>query len=141
MQIQVYTVPNDSKAIPKTLENPITLNGALRNEVDIINPTFEVTSAVPLTCNYCYIQEYSRYYFVTVDTVRTGLYRLRCKCDVLQTYYPQFKSIPCIIGRSTNVFNSYIPDSKRNFFQYTQQTYKNIGDIGAPTTLLMVTVG
>lgn len=141
MTIDFYKVPDDPRQIPKTLENKVTRTGALRGEADVLNPNFEVTSTVPLDVNYCYIPEFNRYYFCKVEVIRTGLYRVSCKVDVLQTYYPEFIGISCIVKRSTNVFNAYIPDERRKFYQQTFPQYIDIGDVGKPTKLLIVTVG
>jgi len=142
MTITFYTTSADVKFVPKVLEDETVLTGSLRGTADILNPVLEVTSTVPLNSNYCYIEEFNRFYFCSIEVIRTGLYRVSCKVDVLQSYYNQFKTIPCIIRRNTYVFNSYVPDDKRRFYQYTLPQYITIGEpLGHPTELLMVTVG
>ena len=141
MQIDTYICLSDKNNIPKVLQNPISVTGALRSEDDITEPVIDVTSAIPLQCNYCYIADFHRYYFVSMEVIRTGLYRMHCSCDVLQSFYDQFFDSPCILSRNTSVYNSFVPDKNRGFYQYTIPEYLTIGDIGTPNIILMITAG
>lgn len=141
MQITFFTTSDDKAAVPKTLTEIGTYTGAFRSDVDVLDPVFDVTSNVPLTCNYLYIPRFSRYYFCRVETIRTGLYRLHCHVDVLQSWFEQIKTCPAMISRAENSWNSYIADAERRFYQFVDNTYLTIGDVGAPTAQIMVTVG
>lgn len=54
------------------------------------------------TYNYCYIQEFNRYYFITNVSWLGGVgYQLDMHVDVLQTYYNKFTSMNALIEYST----------------------------------------
>lgn len=67
-----------------------TLTGVLRNETSVINPTIRIEADVNdiATCNYFYIPQFHRYYFVTGDgirSIRNGLVEISGHTDVLTT--------------------------------------------------------
>ena len=142
MHITFYTNSSDDKTVPKTLTQVSTITGYSRENLDMQNPVLLITSNTPITANYMYIQEFSRYYFCRIEIVKSGLYRAHGKVDVLQSFWNEIKNAPCIINRSKNQYNGFIDDPERKFYQYTQPQYINIGsDIGKPDTTILVTVG
>ena len=65
-----------------------TLTGVLRNETSITNPTIRIEADVNelSQCNYFYIPQFSRYYFVTdIRSIRKDLVEISGHCDVLTT--------------------------------------------------------
>lgn len=91
MQIDFYKYDGKSNVINKTLAaTPNAANGLLHGDFDVIQPQLIVRTAqneVPFPYNYCYIPNFSRYYFVSdveiLDNQRT---LLTLKIDVLNTY-------------------------------------------------------
>lgn len=141
MQITFYQNNSDDSAVPKNLNEIASLTGSFRESVDILNPVFTVTSATTLTANYCYIPEFSRYYFCEISVLRTGIYQITAHVDALQSWFNYIKQCPAIIDRTDNAWNAYIPDSERKFFQYKHNQYITIGDVGIPKKIVMLTVG
>lgn len=65
-----------------------TLTGTLRNETSVTNPTILIEANVNdiAECNYFYIPQFHRYYFVTdIRSIRNGLVEISGHCDVLTT--------------------------------------------------------
>lgn len=143
MQIYLYVVSDDPDTMPKTLSDPVTVAGSVRDpSVDLMRPVITLTGTPAGTYNYAYIPDFNRYYFVDPPvTERTGLVMLPMRIDVLQTYHDQIMSAPVILERSTDVFNADIADPRRQFYQDRQNQYITIGDVGAPASIVMVTVG
>lgn len=142
MQIIFYNNNSDVNVYPKSLSQVSAINGAFRAEtIDQLQPVFEISSATPIAANYMYIPTFRRYYFCTIDIVRTGLYKVTGNVDVLQSWFDYIKECPCILSRSSNVWNAYISDDKRKFYQKTTRQYITIGDVGTPSELILVTVG
>lgn len=143
MQIDLYRNDSDIIVIPKNLVLISSINGAVRGEIDVVNPTVRVElSSGALDVNYVRIPDFGRFYFIkNPREIRTGIVELQLHCDVLQSFYPQFVQCPMIAARSDSHFNSYIPDTDRKFYQYGVNQYITIGDIGYPNILVIATVG
>lgn len=146
MQIDFYNNQSDPREIPKNITDKTTKNGTLRDAANVQNPII-ITTYNPIDTNYCYIPEFNRYYFINgVSAVRNGIFEISCKCDVLQSFLSEIENAPIIaarvsMGAENWGFNNFIPDDKRKFFQHTETQYKIIGDLGAPTNILMITAG
>ena len=152
MTINLYSISEDPRTMPKTLPEPVTLTGRLRDEqVDVMHPSILMTGAPSQVYNYAYLPDFNRYYFVDPPiTERTGLVRLQLHVDVLQTYYAGIMTAPVILDRASSGWNTYLPDPRRKFFQYTRTQYITIkqndlpgtnGDLGRPSVPILVTVG
>ena len=107
---------NNQEELNKISKSPVTvmtLNGTLREETDLVDPIINVEYSGTLTnVNYMYIQEFSRYYFITkIESVRTNLWRIYAHCDVLKTYSEAILGTPCVVARSENRYNLYLNDS------------------------------
>ena len=67
-----------------------TLTGVLRNETSVTNPTIRIEANVNdlAECNYFYIPQFHRYYFVTdIRSIRNDLVEIVGHCDVLTTAF------------------------------------------------------
>lgn len=107
-----YNSPNFF--INKDLIDIMTLTGVLKEETSVLDPVFEVETDTNLSqCNYAWINEMNRYYYVTnIVSVTDRLWRLSCHVDVLMTYKPQIKAHDAIISRQENLWNLYLPDGE-----------------------------
>ena len=107
---------NNRQELNKIRKSPatvLTLTGTLREETDIVNPEINIEYDGTLTnCNYMYISEFHRYYFITkIESVRTGLWRVSAHCDVLKTYADEILSTEAVVARSETDFNLYLNDA------------------------------
>ena len=115
MIIKLYKNISDDNVINKTLQSEITLaDASIRGEVDILEPKIRIVSENNLALyNYCYLPDYQRYYFITYPKeVRTNVYDLEMKVDVLETYKAQLLQLEGVIGRQENIYNLYLNDDK-----------------------------
>lgn len=71
----------------KDFETVDTLTGTLKNETSITQPSILIEYEGALQdCNYFYIPQFQRYYFITdIKSVRTDLWQISGRCDVLTT--------------------------------------------------------
>ena len=88
MKVILYSSSEEAKSFPKSLSNGSELVGNLRDECDIINPVISIVGMKPNdTFNYCYIPEFSRYYFITdKKVITTSVVEISLHEDVLQTW-------------------------------------------------------
>lgn len=107
---------NNQEELNKISKSPstvMTLTGTLRDETDIVDPVIIIEYAGTLTnCNYMYISEFNRYYFITkIESVRTNLWRVYAHCDVLKTYAQAILGTPAVVARSETRYNLMLNDS------------------------------
>lgn len=107
---------NNQEELNKINKNPtsvMTLYGNLRDETSIIDPEILIEYNGTLTnVNYMYIGAFHRYYFINeIESVRTGLWRIKAHCDVLKTYAQGILGCDCVVARNENNFNLYLNDS------------------------------
>lgn len=144
-QVNLYSITDDDTTVPKNLGQVYSYTGECRDELDVLNPVFVFQSNehnVIKTLNYCYIPTLNRYYYCKIEFITNDLYRVTCHADVLQSFWNQIKNVPVVVERSRNLYNSFIVDGNRKFYQYSRTQYVKIGeDIGKPTTPILITVG
>ena len=100
MKIILYKCASENNRINKILNDPLEIEGKLRNEVDTINPTIELTTT-PMGYNYCYIPELNRYYFIDSISIRyTGYYIVNLTLDPLYTYKDGLLSTFVVVSQS-----------------------------------------
>lgn len=107
---------NNQEELNKISKNPsivMTLNGTLREETSLIDPVVIIEYNGTLTnVNYAYIPEFNRYYFITqIESVRTGLWRVCCHCDVLKTYAQAILGCECVVARNEKNYNLLLNDA------------------------------
>lgn len=119
MTITLYNTSSEPNRVTKSLENAITLTGTLREKTSIINPSILIEYNGNISSNYCYINEFGRYYFIR-DIIYEGnkLFRLELSVDVLMSYKSDIYNQTCIVDRNQNSWNLYLPDKSFNHYAY-----------------------
>ena len=69
MQIKFYYNSSEKNKINKSISRELTMDGNLRDECSVINPTILVEHSNLSNYNYVYIPEFKRYYFITEMTI------------------------------------------------------------------------
>lgn len=121
MTIKTYKYESPNNYINKTLTGETTYTGTLRDESSVLDPVFEIeTSGNLANVNYCWIEEFNRYYYITnVVSVTDKLWRIYCHVDVLMTYKPIILAHEATIARQQGLYNLYINDGST--FKVTQK--------------------
>ena len=100
MQIKFYYNSSEKNKIGKSISRELTMNGNLRDECSVINPTILVEHSNLSSYNYVYIPEFNRYYFITEMTiVRNNLWRISLKVDVLESFKFNILNLSCIVDK------------------------------------------
>ena len=103
MQIKFYYNSSEKNKIGKSISRELTMNGNLRDECSVINPTILVEHSNLSSYNYVYIPEFKRYYFITEMTiVRNNLWRISLKVDVLESFKTDILNLNCIVDKQQN---------------------------------------
>lgn len=144
IQVRFGTTTSDDRKLTKTVQWNGYFNCDVYEPCDRINPILIVdTSRVNLEgTNYMEIPEFGRKYFITsiVGTAAKTVY-VYGHVDVLSTYDTQIRACPCIAARSSSHANMYLQDNARLFNTYTWNQYISLGDIGAPSPIIIRTLG
>ena len=132
--ITLYKNNNNNKVVNKgyKLETYKVLNGTFRDSVNILNPVFQIENDEVPECNYCYIADFRRYYYIdTITCIRTGLYEIECSVDVLYTYKDSILNSEQYISRQENEYNELLKDDMVTFdssYDYNIY-YQNIDEL------------
>ena len=93
--------------------------------LNVSTPVFRIKYASGLeNVNYCYVQELSRYYFVSSPTLESGsAIILRCDCDVLMSFRSDILNLKTICARNENEYNEFIQDEIPTSVKATTTNY------------------
>lgn len=119
MKISFYKNISEQNKVDKTLIFVNEYDGCgAKMPLSITTPTFTINDTqFNLNCNYIYVEDLDRYYFITnMTAVNNGIWEIECHIDVLHTYSQQIKNQYAVIERNTNAVNTYLDDPL--FFTY-----------------------
>ena len=123
IQVTCTTKKSNSTKIPKFdgTEYPVsTMPVLLKHECSIIKPVFEIrlSNGFPnfkssIQWNYCYVQEFERYYYIT-DIIQQSEYIwvLTCEIDVLATFRTQILNTNAFILYAQQNVNPMLSDER-----------------------------
>ena len=90
MELKLFHTLDNDNVINKTLTLIHTMRIKLKDTVSIVNPSLilsEVAGVNYFRCNYCYLSEFNRYYFIRdVEVMNTKNYKLQLEVDVLESF-------------------------------------------------------
>ena len=142
MKITLYYCMSDDRQINKELSLPLDITGELRQETSISAPSIRLYSADVLRYNYCYIEDFRRYYYISsIDAVSNEIYDVTLSVDVLMSFRGDITQLYCIVSKQTDVDNGdeYIDDSSLvtdNLMFSTVYTFPN-GFLDSPEYILI----
>ena len=141
-EIIFYKNRSEPNRLDKTsyLDRYTKISGVLRNSTSIIAPTIDIqfewrqdyvvdgqgtwvisdgkkvilaTLEELLQCNYCYIEAFKRYYYITdIVSIRQGLWSISMSVDVLMSYKDIIKQQRGIVARNEFDFNDMLVDTE-----------------------------
>ena len=114
MEVVFYYNLSDDRAINKSLVQPKSFEGVMRDEVNIMNPVVRFENQEILRYNYAYIPEFQRYYSIQ-DKVcyRQGVWDVSFDVDVLMSFRGDIYNLVAVIDKQSESDNGneYIDDS------------------------------
>lgn len=143
MVIKLYKNTSDPKSVNKQLFDEISITGVARDPVDVVNPVidYEGDNTTLAGYNYAYIEDYARWYFMTVQNDSYNLNTLTLHCDVLKTSAAWLKQRNATITRNENLYNSYLNDPDFNAYAYTNIVTKAFPSSVNLDSIILMTVG
>lgn len=115
MTIKFYKNLSDKHEVDKKITQVGNdLTGTLRNDSAIVDPVIlieDFTSFNLASCNYAYISEFGRYYYITEIIVKSDkLYEIHMHVDVLMSFKTGIRSNKAVISRQQNLMDLYLND-------------------------------
>lgn len=113
--INLYKTSSENNRVVKKLGSAASFNGELKAQTSVVTPNILIQATNLSGFNYAYIQEFGRYYYITdITSVRTNLWQVSMRCDVLMSYSAQIKALRPIIereevGQSSGLIDSDMP--------------------------------
>lgn len=118
MNIILYNNKSENEKVAKDIEELATLTGTLRKATSITNPVIVIEHNFDTNINYCYIEEFGRYYYIEdIILISNSLMELHLRCDVLMSFADSIKSQKAIIKRNTFLYNLYLDDGTFKCYQ------------------------
>lgn len=105
----IFSKKNNSTKTPDGSGTSFDCN--IRNVSNILNPSIELRHQNPSDFNYCYIDAFHRYYFISNWTWTNGLWIASCTVDVLGSYKTQIGSVTKNVTRSASNKNGTLVDN------------------------------
>lgn len=102
MIIKLCINSSEANCLNKKLYSGIQLTGSMREDTPISDPVFRIESNNPSSYNYCYIPEFSRYYFIReIVSLRTSLWELHLHVDVLMSFRNAIRASMVVLEESS----------------------------------------
>lgn len=144
MTLELINTSADKRYLSKSTNLVKKVTCKIKEGTSIINPTViigKMSASSIKKCNYAYISDFGRYYFIT-DIIETTASQLEISMhvDVLKTYASQIRSISTLILRQENVYSPYYEDKEALVRVNRFREKKNIGTVGGADTNYYLTV-
>lgn len=144
MELRLYRTLDDENVINKDLTLIHTMEIKLKDTVSIINPTLilaEIDGIDYFQCNYCYLSEFNRYYFIRdIEMLNNRHYRMRLEVDVLESFKEDILNSKGFITRQTN-FNPYYDGNAKYEVRKEVDLYYSDTALSDGKTILLTTIG
>lgn len=102
----------------------------LKERTSIFNPTLILQyNGNPTGFNYCYIAEFSRYYWINSWVYDSGLWYATCTIDVLATYHEQIGNSNLYVLRSAAEYDGNVPDT---YYPVKSEVYNTCSLVASP---------
>ena len=102
----------------------------LKGRTSVFNPTLILSyDGNPTGYNYCKIQEFSRYYWISSWVYDSGLWYASCAIDVLATYHDEIGNANLYVLRSAAEYDGNIVDE---YYPTKSEIYNTCSLLGTP---------
>ena len=143
--MELYITKDAANVINKTLQSVAVVPVTLKGKLDVLNPTISLhitddLATKMLSCNYCYIDEFKRYFFINDIKVLGKVVELSLEVDVLETYRSEILTSECVYNSRISMgdYNAVIGDAESREVVTATQSNVTLDD---GNTVLLATVG
>ena len=141
MQVNFYNAKIKKNEINKTLGTPIVKTCALKNGSSIEDPVLYMEHDASLfNCNYVYIPDFGRYYFISGRELIEHTEYIACHVDVIKSFADDIKASKGTATRS-NFYNKNIPDSMALNIPQDRVQYRKLSEALTGQTYIVIIGG
>lgn len=109
MNVKLYINESNNNVLNKKITLISEDNILLKDNVDVYKPIIKIKKPLLNNCNYVYIEDFKRYYYITNKrSINTDVIELSLKCDVLMSFKNDILNSKGLIIKSENLINDYI---------------------------------
>ena len=117
MNLQIYNNNSNTNVLNKNITLVNTLDFSLKIDNSILQPILILKNYS--SGNYCYIEKFNRYYYITdIKLLTGGLYQLQLDVDVLMTYKDIIMNNPITTSKIVKIPNEIDFSNLYDFSQY-----------------------
>ena len=117
MELQIYNNNSNTNVLNKNITLVSTLDFSLKTDNSILQPVLILKNYS--AGNYCYIEKFKRYYYITdIKLLTGGLYQLQLEVDVLMTYKNEIMTKPITTQKIVKIVNDVDFNGLYDFTQY-----------------------
>ena len=113
MRVVLFDNGSSDEVVHKNLTEITSAEVEPYNDMDLISPIL-ILSDRPIgdidRCNYCYVEEFERYYFCTPTLGNNGIYTLACSIDPLMSFASEILNLTVIVDKNEYDINPYLND-------------------------------
>ena len=143
----LYVIKDDKRKADKNLSNIIKENIVItyKDATEFVRPIIVLDydgSWNMRDCNYIYLSDKNRYYFVEKHYFQKGqkvVYELLI--DVRTSHKEGIRGLTCTVTRNENLKNGYLPDSSYKTYAYEQIVCKAFPNKFSNNSIILMTVG
>lgn len=113
MTIYLSICKDKNNKIGKTQIGSVTFEGTLKGETSIVSPTILIEGSDLTQFNYASIPAFHRKYFINdIKSMRTNLWEISLKCDVLESFKNEILALPAVVEKSQTqkIYDKFIDD-------------------------------
>lgn len=141
MIINFYNSKIKKNEMNKTLGTPIVKTCALKNGSSIEDPVLYMEHDASLfNCNYVYIPDFGRYYFISGRELVEHTEYITCHVDVIKSFADDIKASKGTATRS-NFYNKNIPDSMALDIPQDRVQYRKLSEALTGQTYIVIIGG
>lgn len=120
MVVTFYNNTSPEIQVSKVLQNATAVQNVVNKQpCDIMTPTLKIINVDINQFNYCYIDTFNRYYYITdIKSLNENTIEVSLQVDVLMSFANDIKAASGVISRNENQFMKYINDSKYTVLNY-----------------------
>ena len=112
MILSIGRTVDDKRTLNKNFNIIKTVNAELKENTNVINPIFIVSTGDFFKINYLYCSSFNRYYYIkNINNLTGNRQALECEVDVLMSYNSEIKALNGTVERQEFLYNDFIVDT------------------------------